>query len=348
MTEKKSLMKEIIHSRRKLLFCLMVLALVITGCSDKEQFIVDNTTTYEYTVTAQTSGTTNDLRSIFFVDSKKGWAVGAGGTILHTANGGATWSPQNSNTGSTLSSVYFIDADTGWVAGDNGTIRYTSNGGSTWDTFRPDSEVFLTDVAFTDGLRGWVVGVGVILKTSDGGDHWQERKMPDTVIYAVSFPDRMNGWAVAMYYPDNTLHDVFILHTDDGGQSWTPQESGAYTPLYDVAFVDALHGWAVGVVSLGAKIFHTSDGGAKWEKQDAISNSNLLGVAFWDVHIGIAVGRDGTTRTTVNGGDSWTIVSNNVTTSLEKVAFGDADNAWIVGDSGVILKVNRITVKEEK
>ncbi|MFQ6007489.1 MAG: YCF48-related protein, partial [Candidatus Zixiibacteriota bacterium] len=94
-------MKEITNSKRGLLSCLAPLALAIIGCSDTEKIIVSDTTTYEYRVTAQTSGTSNDLRDVFFVDSKKGWAVGNSGVILYTADGGANWTVQNSNTGHT-------------------------------------------------------------------------------------------------------------------------------------------------------------------------------------------------------------------------------------------------------
>jgi photosystem II stability/assembly factor-like uncharacterized protein len=39
----------------------------------------------------QTSETILDLQSVFFTDNNNGWAVGNGGIILHTADGGDTW-----------------------------------------------------------------------------------------------------------------------------------------------------------------------------------------------------------------------------------------------------------------
>src|SRR5437660_8132005 len=61
-----------------------------------------------------------------------GWAVGDGGTILHTSNGGSTWSPQTSGSNSSLLGVAFPDATNGWAVGSPGTILHTSDGGSTW------------------------------------------------------------------------------------------------------------------------------------------------------------------------------------------------------------------------
>jgi photosystem II stability/assembly factor-like uncharacterized protein len=48
-----------------------------------------NTTNGGVSWTSQTSGTTNALRDVQFVDTSNGWAVGDGGVILHTSNGGA-------------------------------------------------------------------------------------------------------------------------------------------------------------------------------------------------------------------------------------------------------------------
>jgi hypothetical protein len=59
-----------------------------------------------------------------------GWTVGDGGRILHTTNGGSTWSGQMSGTTSFLASVYFSDAMTGWAVGRGGTILHTASGPS--------------------------------------------------------------------------------------------------------------------------------------------------------------------------------------------------------------------------
>ena len=47
---------------------------------------------------------------VSFVDANNGWAVGNGGTILHTSNGGATWSTQRSGTFNDLFGVSFVRA----------------------------------------------------------------------------------------------------------------------------------------------------------------------------------------------------------------------------------------------
>ncbi|RLC62361.1 MAG: hypothetical protein DRI01_07010, partial [Chloroflexi bacterium] len=70
----------------------------------------------------QTSGTTQDLQDVAFVDANTGWAVGSKGTILHTADGGDHWIVQESATEKDLLGVSFIDASTGWIVGEKGIV----------------------------------------------------------------------------------------------------------------------------------------------------------------------------------------------------------------------------------
>ena len=46
--------------------------------------------------TSQTSGTLSFLYSIQMLDANTGFAVGSGGTILKTTNGGSNWTSQTS------------------------------------------------------------------------------------------------------------------------------------------------------------------------------------------------------------------------------------------------------------
>ena len=63
----------------------------------------------------------------------RGWAVGEGGTIVATADAGATWKPQASATTNRLHSVTFsADGQRGWAVGDGGTIVATADAGATW------------------------------------------------------------------------------------------------------------------------------------------------------------------------------------------------------------------------
>jgi hypothetical protein len=75
------------------------------------------------------------LESIHFYDQNIGYVTGDCGQIIHTIEGGSTWTNQVIRTvGSSLwlYSSWFTDANTGYVTGSNGTILKTTDGGVTW------------------------------------------------------------------------------------------------------------------------------------------------------------------------------------------------------------------------
>lgn len=111
--------------------------------------------------------TTQLLRSVYFIDTDTGYAVGGSGVILKTINGGSSWIAQTSGTFSTLFSVTFITPQIGVCVGGNGQILRTENGGSTWFSQTNPATNNLLFVNFSGGNAGYAVGFdGVVLKTS--------------------------------------------------------------------------------------------------------------------------------------------------------------------------------------
>jgi hypothetical protein len=130
----------------------------------------------------QTSGTTEALLSVTFVDNLTGWVVGGRGTILKTTDGGANWNAQTSGTTEWLFSVHFIDNNIGWAVGYNGKILKTTNGGTNWNSQTSGTTAELESVYFTDNNTGWAVGWdGTILHTTNGGVSFIEEKEIDEI-----------------------------------------------------------------------------------------------------------------------------------------------------------------------
>src|SRR5690554_836823 len=161
----------------------------------------------------------------------------------------------------------------------------------------------LFDVVNT-GERLIAVGVrGIIVISDNTGANWRQVPVPvSSDLLAIDFPSPDKGWVVG--------HDGVILHSDDGGLSWSKQfdgriaeeqlaeyfnelkrsgsqireyffedvqlnyANGAEQALLDVWFKDELVGYAVG--SFGT-IFATGDGGKTWDFWiDRVSSSRLL------------------------------------------------------------------------
>ncbi|MDL1878934.1 DUF4136 domain-containing protein, partial [Cytophagia bacterium CHB2] len=65
-----------------------------------------------------------------------GSAVGRGGTILTTTNGGATWVPRTSGTTQVLNAVQIINTTTAVAVGNGGVILKTTDGGANFAQYK--------------------------------------------------------------------------------------------------------------------------------------------------------------------------------------------------------------------
>jgi len=70
------------------------------------------------------------LCDIFFPDADTGYAVGSGGKVFKTTDGGDTWVGNGYGYCASLNSVFFLDGNKGWTVGSRGTVLQTSTGGT--------------------------------------------------------------------------------------------------------------------------------------------------------------------------------------------------------------------------
>lgn len=104
-----------------------------------------------------------------FVNQRRGWAVGAGGRIFTTRDGGRTWAAQVSNTTSDLFDVKFLDEFEGWAVGARGVLLHTVDGGGRWTVEPSGTTHALERLYFVGRKRGWVVGFGGTILTYTPG-----------------------------------------------------------------------------------------------------------------------------------------------------------------------------------
>ena len=169
------------------------------------------------------------LNSVTMPDAQDAWAVGNGGVIMHSTDGGASWVSQTSPTTDPLAGVTFTDAQHGCAVG-----------GVNWDA---------------DIYGAPPLAAPVIVYTGDGGATWQAASAPGQYpLAAVSFVGQ-DGWAVGKRGT--------ILHSSDGGATWARQRSGVVRGLMAVTFTDAQHGFAAGA---GGVLVKTLDGGLTWTR----------------------------------------------------------------------------------
>lgn len=277
--------------------------------------------------------------AVSFVDASHGWAVGTGGTIEVTVDGGATWvrelacaqteaatvrqycTPASADlVTKDLHSVSFVDATHGWAAGAGETILHTDNGG-----------------------RTWVLQIACLWRP--GGQHGpcppRPVSTPRRDLDGVSFVDANHGVAVGAA--------GYAIFTTDGGQTWTGGQSVVGLGLHGVDMVVAGYSprpmtvHAVGdsgsVVVSGAKglAWYGTGGDNQFSGQGQPTAQDLRAVHFTDRLNGWAVGSGGVVLVTHDEGTSWTQQPAPTSETLRGVDLPDANHGFAVGDGGAIL-----------
>ena len=120
----------------------------------------------------ENSGTNNYLRSVCFVDSLTGTAVGDGGIMVQTTDGGITWKKLRTVINADLCGVSFLNKNVGMVGTNPNGILYTSNGGVSWATESISYNhlnLNINDISVLDSNRAVVATSRGLFKTTDQG-----------------------------------------------------------------------------------------------------------------------------------------------------------------------------------
>ena len=244
------------------------------------------------------------LNAVAFPNASCGWAVGDGGTIVRTTDGGTTWDSQFSPTGRTLLAVCFVDTSDGWAVGASETVLCTHDSGANWAPQTPPSTgpgsapYDLTSVCFADTQHGWAAGtLGMVLVTSDGGSHWTQQPCAGSLSSFAAIACADTSVAVAVG------GSGLIVATVNGGHLWTTsQAQGGSASLHGVCMVGRTHAWAVG----DGGTIRRWNGSGSWLAQSSATTMTLMSVCFSDAENGWAVGDEGAIVHTTDGGAHWT------------------------------------------
>lgn len=245
----------------------------------------------------QTSGVTARLRGVSAVSDRVAWASGANGTVVRTADGGATW--------------------TTMAVPDAGRLDFR-------------------DVDAVSDTSAYVLSIGAgpasrIFKTTDAGAHWTPQFVnddPNAFFDAMAFWDTDHGLAIS----DSVDGRFVIIVTGDGGRTWRRVPADVLPPALpnEGAFAGSGTNIAVGAggrawigtgASTKSRILATADRGAHWRVVDtpvaSSASAGIFSVAFRDPRHGLTLGGDyrkeadaiDNAAVTADGGVTWTKVT---------------------------------------
>jgi len=283
-----------------------------------------------------------DLNTVYFLDSKRGWVGGDEGYLSRTDDGGETWVRQSVATKNAINDIYFRDKEAGFLLAGN-VIFVTHDNGNRWEpsrTFLPSefegADVELYSVRFSSKKKGWVVGSisrldrvvdSILVYTDDAGQSWRRQRAPSrTELIHIDFVSDKRGWIVG--------EGGTILYTSDAGETWTKQTSGTTSTIYHIDFRDDKKGWAVGE---RGTILRTSDGGESWSAVVTPAKATILSVQFLNDDDGWAVGRGGTILRTADQGRTWVQEESTTKQNLYALNF-NKKIGWAVGGDGTVLR----------
>ena len=269
------------------------------------------------------------LNGISFIDATHGVAVG--NEVRYTTDGGNSWLKSPDTTG-TLYDVDLVDQNVGYACGF-GSVWKTANGGASWSLQSIPLAGNFVGIDFVSNTTGWVVGAeGSVYKTSNGGASWVRQRHDTNAFYTgVSFVSVTEGWVCG---------NSTMLHTTDGGVTWSTQPLPPGADAIEVRYVDSLNGYAAGALRT---LLHTTDGGQTWMLQlggvfeEPNNRYPFEGLDVASATTAIAVGGGNSVYTTNNAGARWVSRGSGSGTVPFRMARTDTNHLWSANNNSEVL-----------
>ena len=210
------------------------------------------------------------LTAVCFVNEKLGWAVGHGGTVLHTVDGGDNWAVQVN--GEQLAKVALQEAE------EYARLNPNANNAdrllkSAQQLLADGPDKPLLDVKFRDAQNGWVVGAfNMFFETRDGGKNWTGLR------HLIDNPKEMHLYAI-----DATMNEVYIVgeqgqmhRSTDAGQTFQPLKSPYSGSWFSVV---TTRDGSVVAGGLRGNTFRSGNQGESWQKIEGLPPISIVSIA---------------------------------------------------------------------
>jgi photosystem II stability/assembly factor-like uncharacterized protein len=265
-----------------------------------------------------------DLVSVFFIDANMGWAVGHGGVIISTTDGGQHWTKQFDGRQAADALVKYYEPLTSGggnqeaASGLADAIRFRESGPG-----RP----FL-DIWFADKTHGYAIGAyNLIFTTVDGGNSWQPR------------PDMLSNEEGLHLNAITRIGDDIVIAGERGLFARLNRDSEKFsrigTPYAGTFFgVTGKEGLIV-LFGLQGNAFRSMDNGKQWQKiETGLKNTITSGAMLANGNLVLA-SQAGVLAISKDNGDHFSHVSPTRLTPIYAIAPGSDRMIVAVGNGGV-------------
>ena len=254
--------------------------------------------------------TTRMLTSVYFIDSRRGWAAGHDGLILASDDGGDTWRIQRD----------------GLAVQQQANIELREIAHRRLQQLEQRLEA--ADEATRVELKPDLDAARMALEDAD---LTLEEPVFTSPLMAVWFQDATHGWAVGAF---GTL-----VATGDGGQHWSSVAKQLDNP--DEFHLNTITGDGKGrvfVAGEGGVMFRSLDGGSSWESLQPFYEGSWFGSVYSEKNDTLFIfGLRGTLYRSTDFGTTWEPVPTDNSITLAGGNISDQGDIVLVGGVGTVL-----------
>ncbi|CAN5525424.1 hypothetical protein BH10BAC5_BH10BAC5_27900 [soil metagenome] len=299
----------------------------------------------------QTSGTTNSINNIKFIDASTGLAACNGGIVDKTTDGGNNWTPIPTGSPGNLNCLTeACDFQTIIAAGDNGLIIRSTNHGTSWSPTVSPGNTRITSIQrfqTLSTLSFYAKGNdGIIWKSTDCGLTWineaseiTQEEFNDAILLSNL---RFGGSLMS----NSAIGDSILLTGKNGtifrsldhGLNYSQLNSGTTLDINKGFFLNSQTGWVGGGNNPSGLLLKTTNGGTNWVNQTPQASYVVNLIHFFDASTGFVLGPLVNFRKTTNGGTNWFTVASPFSTVIEQMKFVDANTGIGCGWSERIVR----------
>jgi len=280
------------------------------------------------------------INDIAFADARTAWAVGTGGALLKSVDGGDSWvavSTPAATSATDFVQVRFYDTDHGAALTGQGAVLLTSDGGATWTRRSPGlAPNTWTQIEAFDAQQIVLTSsyYGPVFVSHDGGATWQQSSLSSPAVVS----DGSDCTAVDGGYFDIAHgctgggYNSYPLPAGPGGSYYwasyytvtfgAPQRGVAFATYYDYT-AGGYHPWMA----------ESADGGQTWSGFAPSGLDTLVGQMPYTPRLEMSSALDGhlyyagypqRAAATHDGGHTWHVVPQTTFLSAYAANYRDA------------------------
>jgi photosystem II stability/assembly factor-like uncharacterized protein len=214
------------------------------------------------------------LTRVSFVNDQAGWAIGHGGVVLATSDGGDTWVKQLDGIGAAKLELDAAQTDTQARASDSGAQRRLADAQRLVDD---GADKPLLALHFFDAKRGFVVGAyGIAFGTVDGGQTWK------SMMGSLAAANGRHLYGIQALGDSLVLvgEQGLVLKSTDGGANFIKLAFPGKGTLFGA--LTSKEGDTLLVYGLKGNAFRSMDAGTHWDKVEMPPVSLVAGIRLHD------------------------------------------------------------------